>query len=45
MTKEEQILIYYYEPVYEKLVENHIDDRTGKVIIYKVHQIQVGQKL
>ena len=43
MTKEEQILIYYYEPVYAGLVENHIDDRTGKVLYTEVHQIQVGQ--
>ena len=43
MTKEEQILIYYYEPVYAGLVENHIDDRTGKVLYTEIHQIQVGQ--
>ena len=30
MTKEEQTLIYYYEPVYTGLIENHIDDKTGK---------------
>ena len=43
MTKEEQTLIYYYEAVYTGLVENHIDDKTGKVLYTEVHQIQVGQ--
>jgi len=43
MTKEEQILTYYYEPVYTGLVENHIDDKTGTVLYTEVHQIQVGQ--
>ena len=42
MTKEEQTLIYYYEPVYTGLIENHIDDRTGKVLYTEEHQIQVG---
>ena len=42
MTKEEQTLIYYYEPVYTGLIENHIDDRTGKVLYTEEHQVQVG---
>ena len=42
MAKEEQTLIYYYEPVYTGLIENHIDDRTGKVLYTEEHQIQVG---
>ena len=43
MTKEEQTLIYYYEPVYTGLVENHIDDITGNVLYTKIHQVQVGE--
>ena len=43
MTKEEQTLIYYYEPVTTGLVENHIDDITGKVLYTKTHNVQVGQ--
>ena len=43
MTKEEQTLIYWYEPVYTGLIENHIDDKTGKVLYTKEHQVQVGQ--
>ena len=43
MTKEEQTLIYYYEPVYTGLVENHIDDKTGKVLYTETHNVQVGQ--
>ena len=43
MTKEEQTLIYYYEPVYTGLVENHIDDVTGAVLDTQTHQVQVGQ--
>ena len=42
MTKEEQTLIYYYEPVYTGLIENHIDDKTGRVLFTEEHQIQVG---
>ena len=42
MAKEEQTLIYYYEPVYTGLIENHIDDRTGKVLYTEEHQVQVG---
>ena len=44
LTKEEQTLIYYYEPVYSGLVENHIDEITGKVLETKVHDIQVGKE-
>ncbi len=44
MTKEEQTLIYYYEPVYTGLVENHIDDVTGAVLDTQTHQVQVGTK-
>ena len=43
MTKEEQTLIYYYEPVYTGLVENHIDDITGEVLYTETHNVQVGQ--
>ena len=43
MTKEEQTLIYYYEPVMTGLVENHIDDITGEVLYTETHNIQVGQ--
>ena len=43
MTKEEQTLIYYYEPIMTGLVENHIDDITGKVLYTKTHNVQVGQ--
>ena len=43
MTKEEQTLIYYYEPIMTGLVENHIDDITGKVLYTKPHNVQVGQ--
>ena len=42
MTKEEQTLIYYYEPVYTGLIENHIDDKTGRVLYTEEYQIQVG---
>ena len=44
MTKKEQTLIYYYEPVYTGLVENHIDDKTGKILYTEVHDIQVGEE-
>ena len=44
MTKEEQTLIYYYEPVYTGLIENHIDDKTGRVLYTEEHQVQVGTK-
>ena len=44
MTKEEQTLIYYYEPVYTGLVENHIDDKTGAVLDTEVHEVQVGEE-
>ncbi len=43
MTKEEQVLIYYYEPVYTGLLENHIDDKTGKILYTEKHDVQVGQ--
>ena len=43
LSKEEQTLIYYYEPVYTGLIENHIDDKTGKILETKTHEIQVGQ--
>ena len=43
MTKEEQTLIYYYEPITTGLVENHIDDITGKVLYTETHNVQVGQ--
>ena len=43
MTKEEQTLIYYYEPVYTGLIENHIDDKTGKILYTEEHEVQVGQ--
>ena len=42
MTKEEQTLIYYYEPIYTGLIENHIDDKTGRVLYTEEHQVQVG---
>ena len=44
LSKEEQTLIYYYEPVYSGLVENHIDEITGKLLETKVHDIQIGEK-
>ena len=44
MTKEEQTLIYYYEAVYTGLIENHIDDKTGRVLYTEEHQIQVGRE-
>ena len=44
MAKEEQTLIYYYEPVYTGLIENHIDDKTGRVLYTEEHQIQVGRE-
>ena len=44
LSKEEQTLIYYYEPVYSGLVENHIDEVSGKVLETKVHDIQVGKE-
>ena len=43
LSKEEQTLIYYYEPVYTGLIENHIDDKTGKILETETHEIQVGQ--
>ena len=43
MTKEDQTLIYYYEPVYTGLIENHIDDKTGKILETEAHEIQVGE--
>ena len=43
MTKEDQTLIYYYEPVYTGLIENHIDDKTGKILETETHEIQVGE--
>ena len=43
LTKEEQTLIYYYEPVYTGLIENHIDDKTGKILETETHEIQVGE--
>ena len=42
MTKEEQTLIYWYEPVYTGLLENHIDDKTGKILYTEEHEVQVG---
>ena len=42
LTKEEQTLIYYYEPVYTGLTENHIDEITGRVLFTEEHQVQVG---
>ncbi len=42
MTKEEQTLIYYYEPVTTGLLENHIDDKTGKLLYTEEHDVQVG---
>ena len=43
LSKEEQTLIYYYEAVYTGLIENHIDDKTGKILETETHEIQVGQ--
>ena len=43
LTKEEQTLIYYYEAVYTGLIENHIDDKTGKILETETHEIQVGE--
>ena len=43
LSKEEQTLIYYYEPVYTGLIENHIDDKTGKVLYTETHDVQVGE--
>ena len=42
MTKDEQVLIYYYEPVYTGLVENHIDIINGNVLYTEIHEVQVG---
>ena len=44
LSKEEQTLIYYYEPVYSGLVENHIDEITGELLETKVHDIQIGKE-
>ena len=43
MTKEEQTLIYYYEPITTGLVENHIDEITGEVLYTETHNMKVGQ--
>ena len=43
LSKEEQTLIYYYEAVYTGLIENHIDDKTGKILETETHEIQVGE--
>ena len=43
MTKEEQTLIYYYEPITTGLVENHIDEITGEVLDTETHNMKVGQ--
>ena len=43
LTKDEQTLIYYYEAVYTGLIENHIDDVTGRILYTEEHQVQVGQ--
>ena len=43
LSKEEQTLIYYYEPIYTGLIENHIDDKTGKILETETHDIQVGE--
>ena len=43
MTKDEQTLIYYYEPIKTGLLENHIDDKTGKILYTEQHNVQVGQ--
>ena len=42
MTKEEQTLIYYYEKIKTKLLENHIDDITGKILYTEEHNVPVG---
>ena len=42
MTKEEQTLIYYYEPVYTGLIENHIDITNDNVLYTEEHEVQVG---
>ena len=43
MTKDEQTLIYYYEPIKTGLLENHIDDKTGKILYTEEHNVQVGE--
>ena len=43
LSKEAQTLIYYYEPVYTGLIENHIDEITKRVLYTEEHEIQVGQ--
>ena len=43
MTKEEQTLTYYYEPIDSGLVENHIDNITGNVLNTEVHNVQEGR--
>ena len=43
LSKEQQTIIYYYEPVYTGLIENHIDDKTGRILETKIHEIQVGE--
>ena len=43
LSKEEQTLIYYYEPVYTGLIENHIDEITKRVLYTEEHEVQVGQ--
>ena len=44
MTKDEQVLIYYYEPVYTGLVENHIDITNDKLLYTETHEVQVGDE-
>ena len=41
--RQDQTLICYYEPVYTGLIENHIDDKTGKVLYTESHDVQVGE--
>ena len=43
LSKEEQTLIYYYEPVYTGLIENHIDEQTERILETETHEIQVGE--
>ena len=44
MTKEEQIVKYYYAKISEGLVEKHIDDITGEVLYTEEHEGNEGDE-
>ena len=43
MAKEEQTLIYYYELIRTGLIENHIDEKTGRIIYTEQYNLPIGQ--